>query len=62
MSFSWTQPVCEKCWEKEYGERVPTKLLSPEVECCALCGVPTSSGIYIRRDPQTVPYPAEKGD
>lgn len=58
--LSWTQPICDPCWKEWYpfdGE--PTRLLSPEKEFCSFCGEETESGIYVRKDPLSVPFPAE---
>ncbi len=30
------------------------------IEQCAFCGKPTIFGVYVRADPKSVPYPAEK--
>ncbi len=59
--MQWTHPQCNTCWEKENPGRTPHRLsltLSVGEETCCTCGVSTKSGIYIRRDPKTVPYPA----
>jgi ribosomal protein L24E len=32
------------------------------VEQCAFCGRETKSGIYVRQDPATVPYPTKDND
>jgi hypothetical protein len=65
------QPVCDPCWVEENseweetydGESVPVSYSIPTVhrgfplELCCLCGRHTISGIYIKRHPDTVPYP-----
>ena len=56
-AMTWTQPVCEDCWYSLYPEREPTRLRQAEIETCCKCGIQTWSGIYIRIDPKTVPYP-----
>lgn len=55
--LSWTQPICDDCWDEAYPNREPVVVVEPEEETCALCGWLTSSGIYIRRDPKTVEFP-----
>jgi hypothetical protein len=55
--MSWTQAVCDRCWELFRGGDVPTRLLQPVEETCAACGEKTMSGIYVRADPSKVPYP-----
>ena len=68
VRLSWTQPICETCWKRppihDTGgpEIEPARLLSPEKEKCAFCGDETESGIYVRRDPLTVNFPAMKED
>lgn len=57
---SWTQPVCDECWAKENPDRVPVRLIHPERERCCMCGKATTSGIYVRKHPATVPYPTEE--
>lgn len=52
----WNHNVCERCWftddalqTNEDGTfRRPTQVRENQGICC-LCGVPTVSGIYIRR-------------
>ena len=67
---NWTQPLCDHCWIEMYGNfddddclvsfRVPTRVVSdpekPEIEQCCKCGRFTMGGIFIRIDPDTVPY------
>ena len=71
---NWTQPCCEACWINREGEwealpdgqgeiltalRKPVMVKDTEVERCAFCGGPTFIGIYVRANPDDVPYPAE---
>jgi hypothetical protein len=56
--FRWTQPQCDDCWEHSMGDKPPTRLVEAQDETCATCGVVTTSGIYIRVDPTTVPFPS----
>lgn len=60
--MNWTQPVCWSCWIKENGEHTPIRMREPNPEICCKCGQQTVSGIYIRIDPNTVPYPTDKED
>lgn len=69
--MSWTQPECEKCWINENaiwepiegvgevlrGVRQPSRISEAPIEKCCMCGDITISGIYVRRDPEIVPYP-----
>lgn len=69
---NFTQPLCERCWIAEHGTfdhdretgelllvavRQPVRALDCGIEECCQCGHPTISGIYVRRDPATVPHP-----
>lgn len=70
--MSWTQPVCTHCWVQENSVpdedggaliRVPTQLLldfNDALANCCKCGRATTSRIWIRIDPTTVPYPHEE--
>lgn len=71
--MSWTQPVCTHCWIEENSVldeqggaliRKPIQLIDPGfmealVNCCK-CGRATTSRIWLRIDPTTVPYPHEE--
>lgn len=65
---NWTQPVCDPCWAAEYGvfdtdghliglSREPARRVDPDELVCCRCGRPTRSGILVRVDPTTVPFP-----
>ena len=62
--LSWTQPICDTCWWNRNPERVPIRIADGKThrERCAFCGEQTMSGIYVRHDPATVPYPATRED
>ena len=73
--LSWTQPICERCWIareaawEDVGEvevlkeiRRPTVLTDSDLEQCAFCGEPTIMGIFVRHDPNDVPFTKEKND
>lgn len=55
--MKWTQPLCAACWAATYPHRDQIRVTTPEIEQCCVCGHPTRAGIYVRRDPATVPYP-----
>jgi hypothetical protein len=58
--MSWTQPMCDACWISSRGsDERPVRMHTDyrEPEQCAWCGRLTSSGIYVRIDPATMPYP-----
>lgn len=54
--MSWTQPLCNSCWEATHPGRTPIRVMGDYESCCE-CGTVTTSGIYVRRDPTVVPYP-----
>lgn len=56
---NWNQPICERDWVERNGERRPVRVIDPDEERCAYCGEATKSGIYVRDDPQSVPFPTE---
>lgn len=56
--MGWTQPVCQTCWDRENPDREAITIKLPDQEVCCLCGNETADGIYVRKDPSTVPYPA----
>lgn len=60
--MTWTQPVCSECWYSRDDARPAVALpLSAEdlpIERCCYCGGQTVSGIYVRIDPASVPYPS----
>jgi len=60
MSSSWTQGICDPCWSGNYPDRQPVRLVEPVRDNCSVCGMPTMSGIYIRRDPRSVQYPTAR--
>lgn len=53
------QPICDICWREREGIRIPSRVKLPyrEHETCCWCGHDTTSGIYLRVDPATVPHP-----
>ena len=62
----WNQPVCEGCWIRKHTKvvagqrdltRVPVRVSDAPVERCCYCGGMTFVGIYVRIDPETVPFP-----
>ena len=56
-TFSWTQPICDDCWDTDHPDRPSPRLAQGDREECCKCGSATLSGIYIRVDPTTVNYP-----
>jgi hypothetical protein len=65
--MSWTQSCCDRCWVPfviaSRGQLFdPTRVRTEDIETCAFCGVETTSGIYVRADPQVVPFPRKEND
>lgn len=61
---SWTQPLCGDCWVAEERGRRPDpegmghgRYGTVHEEVCCMCGQTTTLGIYVRKDPDRVPYP-----
>jgi hypothetical protein len=42
--------VCAGCWIEANPSRVPVRVKDANTEACAACGLPTSSGIYVRME------------
>lgn len=55
------QPVCDDCFRAENPGINPHRSSDHEDdrdrEQCCICGVLTWSGIYVAKDPTSVPYP-----
>lgn len=52
----WNHATCHGCYAEEYPGQVPVRIrLAPQDTCCR-CGAPTSSGIYVRREPASFAY------
>lgn len=56
--MGWTQPICQRCWDQENPGREAHVLTEADPEVCCICGGETVDGIYVRKDPKTVAYPA----
>ena len=55
--MTWNQPLCNDCWNAENPYRAAFRMGFAPAETCCMCGTQTTSGIYVRRDPKTVPHP-----
>jgi hypothetical protein len=64
--FSWTQPLCTRCWPEFINEpgREPIGILAPPTGRCCHCGESTAAGIYVRVDPtgDFCAYPTQTKD
>ena len=60
--MTWTQPICDDCYQRRYPDRMPSVLLNPSPETCCDCGADTLHGIYVRVDPATVAHPTRERD
>ena len=59
MAKKWTQPVCLPCWSIENPDgSAAARLNALTREVCCMCGRLTTAGIYVRKNPNTVRYPA----
>jgi hypothetical protein len=62
--MNWTHGICGDCWNERNLGVEPVRI-KPEFavqERCCYCGKETTSGIYIRADPRTLPYPTKEED
>lgn len=57
--FSWTQPTCAECFERQNPDRKPVAIVVEfrEDENCVYCGERTKDGLYVRIDPDAAPFP-----
>lgn len=58
--MNWNQPICDPCWTETQPGREATRMnMGYRVEeRCAWCGHVTTSGIYVRKHPDEVKFPA----
>lgn len=56
--FSWTQPLCDDCWDVDHPDHAAPRTKLGRAEQCCKCGAGTNNGIYVRVDPSTVEYPS----
>lgn len=54
--------MCEGCFSERNPGRVPIRLRIPERETCCYCEQETTSGIYVRVAPDTIPHPTNTKD
>lgn len=59
---SWTHACCEECWDHQQPGRTPHRMGAAHrlTETCCYCGVITRSGIYVRENPTSVPFPSKE--
>lgn len=61
-SYSWTQPLCPRCYHQGSPGQPPATLNDRAGGKCCQCGELTGAGIYVRIDPATCPYPTEEAN
>ena len=53
----WTHALCDACSLIAEPDRIePVRLKDPDPEVCCGCGLPNTSGIYYRDDPDKYRY------
>ena len=55
--MNWNQPICGMCWYERNPDRDPVRVTDSAVQVCAWCANLTSYGIYVRANPNDLPYP-----
>lgn len=50
----WTHPICDDCWDDRNPERLASRVQQGDIEHCCFCGRHTTSGIYIREEPDAI--------
>lgn len=58
--YSWTQPVCDPCFEEMQPGRSPIRVRDRTDEVCCKCGHENADGIFVRVDPRLVPFPTKR--
>lgn len=58
----WTHPICDDCWDDENPTRPSPRRGEGDDENCCFCGLGTTSGIYVRKDPDEAPHHSYHGD
>ncbi len=59
MKGQWTHAACEDCFARVQARQSgmpgrPSRLVDPDLETCCYCGEQTTSGLYVRDDPQAL--------
>lgn len=52
----WSHPICMACWFDQRGNDVPYRVASSIKEICCWCGNNTFTGVYVRADPDDLPF------
>lgn len=55
--MSWTQPVCRACFDRMRPDQEPARVKNNGWMVCCTCGERTDEGIFMRLNPDEVPYP-----
>jgi hypothetical protein len=64
---AWTHSICDHCWERAHGNRVPVRLHKdgkdnpPAMNQCCFCITFHHSGIFTRADPKLLPCEGRMG-
>jgi hypothetical protein len=55
---NWAHPICDDCWKREFGARLPVRIVESvrDTETCCWCGKLTFSGIYYRENPSVLQH------
>jgi hypothetical protein len=62
VRYSWNAPICWQDWELRHPDRDPVRARYAHAVTCAYCGEQTDSGIFVRADPRSVPFPPLEDD
>ncbi|MFQ5503352.1 MAG: hypothetical protein ACE5F1_00985 [Planctomycetota bacterium] len=54
MSGPWTHTFCDECWKARHADREPVRVKYLARKSCCGCGKQTTSGIWVREDPQAL--------
>lgn len=50
----WNHSICYTCWEAENPMRQAVAVTTAKAHVCCLCGKDHTSGIFLRRDPNSM--------
>ncbi len=54
----WNHSICHRCWNEKHPGREAVVLREEfrdeKPECCCFCGAAHGSGIYVRKNPDTL--------
>lgn len=58
-------PICDACWKLRCERagtpgRVPVRIVDVKKTSCSFCGETTKSGIFVRENSASIPFPTPR--